>query len=126
MLVVKNPSANAGDIPAMGSIPGSRRSPGGGHGNPLQYFCLENPMNRGAWRAIVHGASKNGTQVKQPSTQHVAHATRSLNDGLCLYNMNNLKYFHNVLLLKVGILHKKTILASQYLDQFKCANAGSL
>ena len=47
-LVVKNPSVNAGDIRDVGSIPGSRRSPGGGHGSPLQYSCLENPMDRGA------------------------------------------------------------------------------
>ena len=46
-LEVKNPSANAGDILDVGSIPGSGRSPGGGHGNPLQYFYLENPMDRG-------------------------------------------------------------------------------
>ena len=49
--MVKNPPANAGDL---GSIPGSGRSPGGGHGNPLQHSCLENPMDRGAWRATVH------------------------------------------------------------------------
>ena len=46
-LEVKNPSANAGDILDVGSTPGSGRSPGGGHGNPLQYFYLENPMDRG-------------------------------------------------------------------------------
>ena len=51
-LVAKNLLANAGDIRDAGSIPG--RSPGGGHGNPLQYSCLENPMDRGAWRATVH------------------------------------------------------------------------
>ena len=50
-LVVKSPPANAGDIRDMGLIPGSGRCPGGGHGNPLQYSCLENPMNRGAWWA---------------------------------------------------------------------------
>ena len=50
-LVVKNLFANAGD---MGSIPGSGKSPGEGNGSPLQYSCLENPMDRGAWRAIVH------------------------------------------------------------------------
>ena len=50
--MVKNPPANAGDV---GSIPGLGRSPGGGHGNPLQYSCLENPMNRGAWQATVQG-----------------------------------------------------------------------
>ena len=48
-LVVKNPRANTGDIRDVGSIPGSGRSPGGGHGNPLQYSCLENPMDRGVW-----------------------------------------------------------------------------
>ena len=58
-LVVKNLPANAGDIRDVGSISGSGRSPGGGHGNPLQYSCLENPMDRGAWRAIVHRVIKS-------------------------------------------------------------------
>ena len=53
-LVVKNPPANVGDPREVGLTPGSRKSPGGGHGNPLQYSCLENPMERGAWRATVH------------------------------------------------------------------------
>ena len=53
-LVVKNPSANAGDIRDVGLIPGLGRSPWGGHGNPLQYSCLENSINRGAWQATVH------------------------------------------------------------------------
>ena len=68
-LGVKNVLANAADERDAGSIPGSGRSPGGGHGNPLQYSCLENPMNRGAWRATVHGVSKSWTQLKQ---QHIA------------------------------------------------------
>ena len=55
--MVKNLPENAGDIIDMGSIPGSGRSPGGEHGNPFQY-CLENPMDRGAWWAIVHGVAK--------------------------------------------------------------------
>ena len=54
-LVVKNPPAKAGDIRDVGLIPGLGRSPGGGHGNPLQYPCPENPMDRGAWWATVHG-----------------------------------------------------------------------
>ena len=58
--VVKNPPANAGDA---GLIPGSGRSPGGGHGNPLQYSCLENPSDRGAWRATVHVVVKSQTQL---------------------------------------------------------------
>ena len=59
MLVLKNPPANAGDIRVMGSVPGSGRAPGGGHGNPLQYSCLENLMDREAWRATVHGVAKS-------------------------------------------------------------------
>ena len=56
--VVKNPAANAGDL---GSIPGPGRSPGGENDNPLQCSCLENPMDRGAWRATVHGVAKRQT-----------------------------------------------------------------
>ena len=52
-LVVKNPPANSGTIRDEGSIPGSERSPGEGHGNPLQYSCLENSMDRRAWQALV-------------------------------------------------------------------------
>ena len=60
-LVVKNTPANAGDIKDTGSLSGSGRTPGGGHSNPLQYSCLENPMDRGAWRAIIHGVAKSRT-----------------------------------------------------------------
>ena len=59
--MVKNLSANVGDIRDAGSVHGSRRSPGGGHGNPLQYYFLENPMDRGAWQATVHGVAKSQT-----------------------------------------------------------------
>ena len=58
-LVVKNPPANAGDMKDTGSIPRSERSPGGGHGNPLQYSCLENPMDKGAWQAKVYRVTKS-------------------------------------------------------------------
>ena len=58
--MVKNPHANAGDA---GLIPGSGRSPGEGNGNLLQYSCLENPMDRGAWWAIVHGVAKSRTRL---------------------------------------------------------------
>ena len=57
VLLVKKLSASAGDIRDLGSMPGSGRSPGGGRGNPLQYSCLENPMDRGAWWATVHGVA---------------------------------------------------------------------
>ena len=66
-LVVKNLPANAGETRDTGSIPGSGRSPGGGHGDPLQYSCLENPMELGAWWATVHSGAKSWTQLKQPS-----------------------------------------------------------
>ena len=60
-LVVKNPLNIAGDIRDEGSISGSGRSPGEGHGNPPKYSCLENPMDTGAWRATVHRISESGT-----------------------------------------------------------------
>ena len=59
--MVKNLPANLGDSRDAGSIPGLGRSPGGGHGNPPQYSCLENPMDRGAWQAKVHGVTKSQT-----------------------------------------------------------------
>ena len=59
--MVKKPPAKVGDERDMGSIPGSGRSPGGGHGDPLQYSCLENPVDRGAWWATVHGVAKSQT-----------------------------------------------------------------
>ena len=59
--MVKNPSANAGDIRETGSVPGLGRSPGGGHGNPLQYSYLENSMDRRVWLATVHGVTNSWT-----------------------------------------------------------------
>ena len=69
VLVVQDPPTNAGDVRDVGSIPGSWKSPGGGHGNSLQYSCLKNPMERGAWRATVHGVAKNQPWLKQLSMQ---------------------------------------------------------
>ena len=63
VLVVENLSAEAGGIRDRGSVPGLGRSPGGVNGNPLQYSCLGNPMNRGAWQATVHRGMKNWTQL---------------------------------------------------------------
>ena len=65
--MVKNPIAIAGDVRDAGLVPRLGRSPGGGHGNPLQYSCLENPMDRGAPRATVHRVAKSWTQLKQLS-----------------------------------------------------------
>ena len=59
--MVKNPPADVGDARDVGSVPGLGRSPGGGNGNPLQYSCLVNPMDSGAWQATVHGAAESRT-----------------------------------------------------------------
>ena len=69
--MVKNPPVSAGDIRDMSLIPGSGRSPRESNGNPLQYSCLENPMDREAWQAIVHRVAKSQTRLKSLSTmQH--------------------------------------------------------
>ena len=62
--MVKNPPASAEDMRDVGSIPGSEKFPGEGPGNPLQYPCLENPVDRGAWQATVHGVAKSQTGLK--------------------------------------------------------------
>ena len=62
-LMIKNPHANARDTGDTVLIPGSGRSPGGGNGNPLQYSCLENSMDKGVWQAAVHGVAKNQTRL---------------------------------------------------------------
>ena len=63
-----NPPASARDSGDMGLIPGSGRSPRGGYGNPLQYSCLENPVDRGAWKATVHGVAQSQKRLKQLNT----------------------------------------------------------
>ena len=73
--MVNNLSASAGDRGNTVLIPGLGRSPGEGHGNPLQYSCLENSMDRGAWRATVREITKNGTQLKRLS-MHREHGTK--------------------------------------------------
>ena len=69
-LVVKNPPANARGVRDAGLILGLGRAPGGEHGNPLWYSCLEDPMDRGAWRAMVHGVTKSWTRLKRLNTAH--------------------------------------------------------
>ena len=78
--VVKNLPANAGDSDNASSIPGSGRSPGGGNGNPLQYSCLENPMDRGAWKAAVHGVAKSWTQLSNRAQTHCIHTVQKNNN----------------------------------------------
>ena len=65
----ENLPADAEVVRDVGLVPGLGRSSGGGHGNPLQYSCLENPMDRGAWRATAHGIAKSWTRLKQLNIQ---------------------------------------------------------
>ena len=82
-LAVKNLSANAGDIRDIGSVPGLGKSPGGGYGNPLQYSCLENPMDRGDWQATVHRLAESDTTEV---TLH-AHIHRKSNKWNQIFNI---------------------------------------
>ena len=77
-LVVKNTLANAGDTGDVGSIPGLGRSPGEGSGNPLQYSCLENPMDGGAWQATVDGVTKELDMLKHTHTYTHTHKCETL------------------------------------------------
>ena len=61
--MIENTPVNAGTVGDEDSVPGWERSPGGGNGNPLQYSCQDNPMDKGAWRATVHGVAKTQTQL---------------------------------------------------------------
>ena len=75
--MVKNPPANAGHVRDASSTPESGRSPGAGHGNPLQYSCVDNSLDRGAWRATVHRVAKSGTQLKQHNTTEATSHTHT-------------------------------------------------
>ena len=74
--MVKNLPANAEDAGDVRLIPGSRRSPRGGNGNPLQYSCLENPTDRGAWRATVHGVEKESDTTKHTQSNNLSPAEK--------------------------------------------------
>ena len=83
--LVKNVPANAGCARDLGSIPGSRRSLGGGPGNPFQYSCLENSMDRGAWWATVHGVTKSWTQLSTHAHVYV-HTHTYIHTHTHIYN----------------------------------------
>ena len=82
VLVVKNSPANTRDIMRHRFVPWVRKVPGGEHGNPLQYSCLENPLDKGEWRAIVHRVAKSRTPLKRLSTQHSTSTERELEEKL--------------------------------------------
>ena len=97
--MVKNPPANVEDVRDAVSIPGLGRSPGGGHGNPVQYSCLENSMNREAWQATAHRVAKSRTQLKRFNT----HAERVFLD---CFKKNGDAVYVTQLKNKVIILNK--------------------
>ena len=78
----KESACNAGDTEDVGSIPGSRRCPGGRHGNPLQYTCLENPMDWGAWWATVHSVSRSRTRLSDRTHTYARFTETRLSPGL--------------------------------------------
>ena len=75
--IIKNPPSTVGDARHMSLIPGSGRSPGVGNGNMIQYSCLENPMDRGAWWAAVHRVAKSQTLLRNLAHTHTIHAVSS-------------------------------------------------
>ena len=94
-LVVKNSPANEGDLRDVGLIPGSGRSPGEGHGKPLQFSCLKNPMDRGTWQTTVHRVTKSQRQLKWLSTHalfiiswSMTQFLRELRGEICLWKIN--------------------------------------
>ena len=89
--VVKNPPINAGDTGDTGLIPGLGGCLEGGHGNPLQYSCLENPMDRGAWWATVHRVKKSQIQLKQLSTHLYVESTKMIQMSLLTNNLTDLE-----------------------------------
>ena len=94
--VVKNPPGNAGDARDASLVPASGRSPGVGNGYPLQYSCLENSMDRGAWRALVPGVAKSDMTEQACAHTHT-HKTSYIiqfcihGKGLCVCGLNDLK-----------------------------------
>ena len=99
--MVKNPPVDAGDIRDAGSVPGLGRSPGERNGNPLQYSCLEKPMDRGDWKATVHRVAKSRTQLKRVST----HTRRS---NWSILKEINPKYSLEGLMLKLKLQYLAT------------------
>ena len=89
--MVKNPPANAGYVRDVGSIPGAGRSPCRRDGTPLQCSCLEPPMDRGAWWAMVHGVRKSPTQLKRLSTAQKGKRVENVFDEIMAENVPNLE-----------------------------------
>ena len=104
MLLLKNLHAKSGDRRDLGLIPGWGRSSGGGHGNPFQYSCLENPMDSGAWWATVHGVTKSHTWLKWLSAHRPISAVQQSDTILHIYTFFLNILFHDGLVRRLGIV----------------------
>ena len=108
---VKNLPANARDV---GSIRGSGKSPGWGNGNPFQYFCLKNPMDRGAWRATVHGVAKSQTQLSKLAHTRIHRSSRKGRCNQSLILLSNCSFYSYILVVwkktSFKSLHEKKLL----------------
>ena len=110
----KESACNSGATGDVGSIPGSGRPLGGGHGNPLQYSCLENPMDRGAWQATVHRVAKSWTWLKQLST----HAHTHVQVIFCLFVCQwTLGCFHVLTIVNNAAINKSVQIFIQILKR---------
>ena len=111
VLVVEYPSVNAGDIRDSGLVPRMGRSLGGGHGNPLQYSCLENPMDRGAWWATVHGITKSRTWLNDFTLERLRNLNVGWRNGGKMRDTNRKDNFHYIFLFKILFICNWRIIA---------------
>ena len=120
-LVVKKPPANVGDLRDMGSIPGSGRCPGEGHGNPLRYSYLENPMDRGAWWARVLGVTQSWTQLKRLSMHMFFFCQKNYMPLLYQYHTALTKCLCNDTCLLIGNIFPVTLFVLICMDFYQAA-----
>ena len=97
VLVIRNLPANAGDLRDMSLISGSGRSCRGGHGNPLQFSCLENPMDRGAWRAIVYKIAKSWRRLSTNTFHWGPRKSQLINIVIEIDFLKTLEHFHTII-----------------------------
>ena len=118
----KKSTYNAGDLRDTGSMPGSGRSPGGGNGNPLQHSCLKNPMDRGVWKSIVHGACNESDMTEQLIT-HMPVLSRNKSEreiflrNICMFPWVTLSLLKGK---KKPTLRRKVIIIQKVNDYLNC------
>ena len=118
----KKSTYNAGDLRDTGSMPGSGRSPGGGNGNPLQHSCLKNPMDRGVWKSIVHGAGNESDMTEQLITHMPVLSRNKSEREIFLHNIFMFPWVMLSLLKgkKKPTLRRKVIIIQKVNDYLNC------